>query len=296
MYVYKRTFSDIIISLSSRGLVPFISDKTYLKLYYKKMTGRTLDLENPRYYNEKIQWLKLYDHRPEYNIMVDKFLVKEFASNKIGYHHIIPTLGVWNHFDEIEFDKLPNSFVIKCTHDSGSVIIVKEKNNMDKKAIRNKIEKCLKRNYYRLGREWAYKDIKPRIIIEKLMINGYEDELKDYKIFNFDGKPTLIQVDFDRFKNHHRNLYTPEWEYINGTICYPSDKNKIIEKPKELSEMLYLASKLSKGYPHIRTDFYIVNGHIFFGELTLYHGSGVEKISPEELEIKMGNEIILTRN
>lgn len=291
----KADFSctDIIVALGSRGLLPFISDEAYLKAYYQKRTGRTLDFSNLRYFNDKIQWIKLFDRRPEYVSMVDKYCAKEFVSSKIGQEYIIPTLGVWDHFNEIEFNKLPESFVLKCTHDSDSIIIVHDKRNFDRKAAEKKMKKCLKRNYYIPGREWAYKEVKPRIIAEKLLRNDSGEDLKDYKVFNFNGEPMLIQVDFDRFTNHRRNLYTTNWDYINGYICYPTDPEKIIKRPEKLDKMLELARTLSKGYPHIRTDFYVANGQLYFGELTLYHGSGTEKIYPEELELKMGEAIDL---
>ena len=196
---------------------------------------------------------------------------------------------------EINFEKLPKKFVIKCTHDSGSTIVCKDKDKFDIKKAKKKINKALKFNYYYSGREWPYKNIKPRIIIEKYMVDESETELKDYKIFNFNGVSKIIQVDFGRFKEHKRNLYDTNWNYIKElSIQYPTDPNTIIKRPENLEKMIELAQRLSQGIPHIRTDFYSINGKIYFGELTFYHGSGYEKFNPETWNKKLGDWIDLS--
>lgn len=274
--------------LSSRGYYNYMSDEAYLKKAYKVITGKDLDLINPKTFNEKIQWLKLYDHNPIYPKLIDKYRVKQYVSEKIGEQYVIPTLGVWKHFDEIDFNKLPNKFVLKCTHDSGGVAIIKDKNNCNIQKVKKKLEKRLKRNYFYSGREWGYKDIVPQIIAEMYLEDEKQSAPDDYKIFNFNGEPKMIQVDFDRFVNHRRNLYDLNWNYIDASIKYPNDPNTIIEKPKYLETMIQLARELSAGFPHVRTDFYIVKDRIYFGELTFWHGSGHEKFKPEKLEIIMG--------
>jgi hypothetical protein len=271
----------------------FSTDETYLKLVYFFALKRRLYLEKPVTYTEKIQWLKLYDRRPEYTKMVDKYEAKSYVANLIGDKYIIPTLGVWNNFSDIDFGSLPNQFVLKTTHDSGGVVICSDKSSFDLKKARKKINKSLKKDFYLLTREYPYKNIKPRIIAEKYMVDETGDELKDYKIFNFDGKPKLIQVDFGRFTKHKRNLYSINWNFIDATIQYPNDPNYKIEKPKELDKMLELARTLSQNIPHVRTDFYSIADRIYFGELTFYHGSGYERFTPESLNVELGECLVL---
>ena len=295
----KRFFSEpwaIIRPILRTPVADFLNDEQYVKASYYANFGKRLDLNNPVTYNQKLMWRKLYDQNPIYSTMVDKYAVREYVSEIIGEQYLIPLLGVWNSFDEIDFNKLPNQFVLKCNHDSGGVYICNDKTKLDGKMKRKLcafFNNHMKVDYYKKGREWAYKSIKRKIIAEKYMTDESGEELKDYKIFSFDGKPFLIQVDYDRFIKHKRNLYTTNWEYINGTIKYPTDPNHIIPKPENLDEMLELSSKLSKGFMHIRTDFYNINGKIYFGELTLYHGGGREKFTPESLGIEMGRHMKL---
>lgn len=253
----------------------FIPDKYYLKKWYKFKTGKELNLKNPQSFNEKLQWLKLYDRNPNYSKMVDKYEVRQYIKEKIGEEHLIPLVGgPWKNFEDIDFTKLPDQFVLKCTHDSGSVEICKNKKEFDIEKVRKKFNYTLKRNYYYYGREWPYKNVKPRIIAEKYLLDDSGIEPKDYKIFNFNGEPHIIQVDLDRFVNHRHNYYTTKWEFLDMYIDDPNDPNVIIECPPELDELLRLARQLSKGIPHLRTDFYIMKGKILFGELTFYHAGG----------------------
>lgn len=286
--VKKNLVQRMIGRMSVYGLFDHIPDKQYLKLMYWARTGRKLNLENPKTFNEKLQWMKLYYHRPEYSMMVDKYEVKKYVAGLIGEEYIIPTIGVWDHFDDIDFDTLPDQFVLKCTHDSGGLVICTDKKHLDMENAKRKIEKSLASNYFFHGREWPYKNVKPRIIAEKYMTDESGVELKDYKVFNFDGVPKIIQVDYDRFIGHKRNLYTTDWEYINAEIEFPTDADHIIEKPQKLEEMLMLARKLSAGMPHVRTDFYSIKDRLYFGELTFCHGSGFEHFVPDSFETEMG--------
>jgi len=270
-----------------------VSDEYQIRHQYKAVTGKKLNLDNPKSFNEKIQWLKLHDRNPLYCTMVDKYEVKNYVAGIIGEEYIIPTLGVWDTFDEIDFDSLPQQFVLKCTHDSGGIVIVKDKATMNLASAREKIEKSLKNNYYYVGREWPYKDVKPRIIAEKYMSDSSESGIDDYKIFNFDGEPAFIEVDYDRFVDHKRNLYSIDWEYINASIQFPNDAKHQISKPVVLEEMLDVARKLSNGFVHMRTDFYCIDDHVYFGEITLFHGSGFEKFTPEEFGVTMGEYLKL---
>ena len=281
--------------LAKLGIYNHLSDEEFIRLKCKRMTAKDLQLAKPPTFNEKIQWLKLYDRRDEYSVFVDKYAVKDYVKNKIGEEYVIPTLGVWDNFDEIDFGSLPDAFVLKTTHDSGGIYICKDKKNLDKKKARTIINNSLTRDYYRtIGREYPYKTVPRRIIAEEYKVDESGTELKDYKVFTFWGEPKMIQVDYDRFCGHKRNLYTPDWEYIDATIEFPTDKRHIVDRPQCLDELLYLSHCLSEGYPHIRCDFYIVGDKIFFGELTLHHGSGFEIFTPTEFGYEVGNWLDLT--
>lgn len=273
-----------------------VTDKLFIQCSYKWKMRKKLNLENPKSFNEKIQWLKLYDRNPIYTNLVDKYEVRKYIAKEIGEEYLIPLIGVWDKFDEIDFTKLPQQFVLKCTHDSGGIVICKNKDNFDIKAAKKKLNKSLKRNYYYYSREWQYKNVKPRIICEKYMVDETGTGLKDYKIFCFSGIPKIIQVDYNRFIDHKRNIYDVEWNYIPASIQYPTDSNIEIKKPKNLETMLKLAKVLSRNHPHIRIDLYSVSEKIYFGEITFHHGSGYEKFEPESLEMQMGEWIVLPHN
>ena len=270
-----------------------LSDEKFVRWEYFFQVGRFPNLDNPKTFNEKLQWLKLNNIHPEYTKLVDKYLAKQYVEQQIGSGYIIPTLGVWNDFTEIDFSKLPNQFVLKTTHDSGGVAIVKDKSTVDMRKIRRRIERSLRHNYYYDNREYPYKDVKPRIIAEKYMVDESGTELKDYKIFCFSGVPKIIQVDYDRFVKHKRNLYDTEWNRLPFTLKFPTNWNREFNKPKNLDKMLEIAAKLSVGYPHLRVDLYNINGNIYFGELTFFHGSGHEKFTPDEWNLKLGDWINL---
>lgn len=282
----------ILIFILSR-YCHWIDDKTYLCIMYFIYFGKLLHLNSPRTFNEKLQWLKLYDRHPEYTQMVDKATVKEYVASIIGEKYIIPTLGVWENFDDIDFENIPSSFVLKCTHDSGGVVICENKNLFDVEKARSKLLKSMK-NYYYVGREYPYKDIKPRIIAEKYMVDESHIELKDYKIHLFHGIPNFIQVDFDRFTSHHRNLYTIDWKPLGKAIKYPAVYEREIDKPIVLDEMLELAMKLAFNIPYVRADFYCIGNKVYFGELTFYHGSGFETFSPKSFDEELGALIKLS--
>lgn len=274
--------------LSGQGFYDNMDDEAYLKRKYKACMGKEIHLDSPQTFNEKLQWLKLHDRKPEYTTMVDKYAVKMYVADIIGEKYIIPTLGVWNHFDEIDFDKLPNQFVLKCTHDSGGIVICKDKNKLDLKSAKKKIEKSLKQNYYWSGREWPYKDVKPRIIAEEYMIDESGYELKDYKFFCFNGEPKMMFIATDRGSDTKFDFYDMEFNHLPFTNGHPN-ANKQIKKPKNYSTMLALSAKLSFGIPHVRVDFYNINGKIYFGELTFFHWSGLVPFEPEEWDYKLGS-------
>lgn len=268
-----------------------VPDELFIKMQYFFMTGKALKSKKPRTFNEKIQWIKLNDRNEQYTELVDKFEVKKYVSKLIGEDYVIPTIGIWEHPDEINWKLLPDSFVLKCTHDSGGVVICSDKNKLDKRKVMTFLETRLKRNFYWHGREWAYKNVKPRIIAEPYLTDESGSELKDYKVFCFNGEPKLIQVDFGRYIDHHRNIYDTEWKYQNVSIKYPTLPDRKIVKPIILDNMLKKAKILSKGFYHARVDFYVIGEKLLFGEITLYHGNGCEKITPEAFSYAMGDWI-----
>ncbi|MDE6568598.1 MAG: glycosyl transferase [Lachnospiraceae bacterium] len=268
-------------------------DIEFLKKKFEQRTGYKLNIDNPTTFNEKLQWLKIYNHNPEYTQMVDKYAVKEYLKEKIGEEYIIPTLGVYDNFDEINFSELPKQFVLKCTHDSGSVVIVDDAEKLDKKAVKERLNRALSINYFWAGREWPYKNVRPQIIAEKYLCDSSGTELKDYKFFCFNGSVKLIQVDFDRFVEHKRNVYNRQWEYIPLVIEFPTEPERIIRKPICFDEMIEIAEKLSIGIPHVRIDFYVIEDKPIVGEMTFYHGSGLEKIIPIEWDKILGDWIEL---
>lgn len=284
-----RLFLLYIMKFRVFRLVP---DALYLKLKYRLAMGKKLDLVNPKSFNEKLQWLKLYDRNQHYTRLVDKYEVREYISKTIGDEYLIPLLGVYDSFDEINFDNLPNQFVLKCTHDSGGLIICKDKSNFDKKAAEKRINKYLRTNYYWSKREWPYKNISPKIICEKFMVDKSESELKDYKFFCFNGEPKAMFVASDRGVDTRFDFFDLDFNHLPFEQHYKNAKKKI-NRPINFEKMIKLAKVLSKEIPHVRIDFYDVNGKIFFGELTFYHFSGFEKFEPDKYDEVFGSWISL---
>ena len=281
--------------IAMRGRLRFINDELYLKLIYRYTMGKKLDLDNPISYNEKLQWLKLHDRKPLYTMLADKYAVKEYMKNLIGEEHIIPTLGVWDSFDEIDFDKLPDKFVLKCTHDSGGVVICNNKSSFDVEAARKKINKALRRNYYWARREWPYKDITPRIIAEKFMEDEKSDDLMDYKFFCFDGKAQAMFVALDRNNESEEtkfNFYDMDFNFLPIINGHPNSAGDV-KKPENFDKMRMIAEKVSVDIPHVRVDLYDINGQIYFGEMTFFHWSGMVPFEPEEWDEKFGSWITL---
>lgn len=287
----KRIWQFLVL----RNIV-HISDKRYLKMKYKYMFGKDLDLKNPKTFNEKLQWLKLYDRNPEYTKLVDKYEVKKYVSQIIGEKYIIPTLGIYNSFDEIDFDKLPNQFVMKCTHDSGSTIICKDKKTFNIAEAKEKINKFLKTNYYLSGREWPYKNVKPRILIEKYMENTDGTSIYDYKFYCFNGKTDYVMLCTERETGNPKFFFLDK----NGILMEDFTKdgkrygeNLKVKNIDNLGEMLKIAEKLSQGIKFLRVDLYNVNGNIYFSEFTFYPSSGfdlnrleiTDKVFSEKLKI-----------
>jgi len=261
---------------------------------YRRLLGKSLNIDTPKTYNEKLQWLKLYDKRPVYTQISDKYEVRKYIDETIGSEYLVPLLGVWDNFEDIDFDSLPNKFVLKCTHDSGGVIICKNKNDLDIKSAKEKLEKSLKVNYYYHGREWSYKNVRPRIICEQYMGDGINTSLIDYKFFCFDGDPKAMFIATDRGVDTRFDFYDMEFNHIPVKQHY-NNSSKEIAKPQNFDVMASLASKLSKGVPHVRVDFYEIQGKVFVGELTLYHFSGFKAFEPEEYDYTFGEWLNLPK-
>lgn len=272
-----------------------LSDKTYLKLRYFASFKKRLNLDNPKTFNEKLQWLKLYDRNPIYTNMVDKYEVKKYIAEKIGEEYIIPTIGIYNSWDEIDFEKLPEQFVIKCTHDSGSVIICKNKSEFNKKTAKRKIEKALKKNFFVNGREWPYKNVKPRIIIEDNICPKNCNNIEDFKLQTFNGKVAYSFVCTDRDTEVKFTFFDKEKNFINVTQCEAKNDPENAKLPKNYDEMVELAEKIVKDIPEARVDFYNVNDKVYFGELTFFDTSGFGKFEPEEWDYKFGKMLDLSR-
>ena len=270
-----------------------IPDKIYLKMLYWLRLWKRLNLEKPQTFSEKIQWLKIHDRNSAYSKMCDKYLVKEYVANIIWKNYIIPTLWIRNNPDEIEWDTLPNKFVLKCTHDSGSIIICENIDDFDRNKAMEKLRKSIKRKSFYQWREFAYKKIVPRIIAEEYMVDESGVELKDYKVFCFGGEPKIIQVDYGRFSNHKRNIYDLNRNFLPFEILFPSDESHKIKKPKCLTEMLNLAKKLSDGIPFVRVDFYVINEQIYFWETTFYPWNWMEEFTPIERDFELWERINL---
>lgn len=278
-----------------RKLSPFISnDELYLRMKYYLCTRRVLNLSNPQTFNEKIQWLKLYGSKPEYTRMVDKYEAKEYVRSIIGNEHIIPTLGVWNSWDEIDFSKLPDKFVMKTTHDSGSVAVCKDKTEKTLRQAKKKICKSLKKNYFYETREYPYKDVKPRIIAEQYMTEESGKGLKDYKFFCFNGEPKMLFVATDRPFDTRFDFFDMNFNHLNIQQGHPN-ASKRIDCPKGFEEMKRLAKILSKDICQVRVDFYDIDGKIYFGEMTFSHFGGNTLFEPDKWDSIMGSWITLPK-
>lgn len=287
----------LIGALNRRGFFKIMKDEAFLRMIYKANFNYELNLENPETFNQKLQWLKLYDRKPIYTTMVDKVAVKEFVANKIGKEYIIPTLGIWDKFEDIDFDTLPNQFVLKCTHDSGGLIICKDKRILDINTVRKKINRCLSRNYFFQNREWPYKDVKPRILAEQYMEDSNSaDSLNVYKIMTFNGEPKIIQtIQNDKKENETIDYFDCKWNLLELRQNFPNS-DKPLNKPKNLEKMLELAKKMCKGFAFLRVDFYEVNGNLYFSEYTFFSDSGLAKFTPDKWDRMLGEWIVLPKN
>lgn len=274
-------------------LSPLISDKLYLKMLFPLKAGYQLNIENPQTFNEKLQWLKLNYRKPELTRMVDKYEAKRFAAEIIGEEYIVKNYGVWDSFDDIDFDSLPNQFVLKTTHDQGGVVICKEKSKFDFANAKTKLTKHLKLKHYYLTREWPYKNVKPRILAEELLVETKIGDIWDYKFYCFNGVPKIMLIATDRSKGDVRFDYFDMDFNIIDLQQGGKRSDRIFEKPENFDLMVSLASQLSVGLPHVRVDFYNINGKVLFGEMTFFDSGGMAEFEPEEWDFTFGSWIDL---
>ena len=288
-----KTPKKMIIPLADNGVLNWIPDEAYLRLAFYCQMGKPLDLNKPKTFSEKLQWLKLHDRKELYHTLVDKYEVKEYVASIIGPEYIVPTLGVWNDPDEIKIEELPDQFVLKCTHDSGSVVICRDKSTFDKKEAMQRLKKHANKSIFWFGREWPYKGIKPRIIAEEYL-GGGDKGLNDYKVLCFHGIPKLIEVHEGRMTaNHTQDFYTTKWERTEIAQENEPRSDNPINPPDQLELILDLSSRLAKDFIHIRIDWYIANNKLYFGEITFYDGSGFCAFTNERFDVEIGNWIHL---
>lgn len=288
-----------IFLLNSWGFFRFISDDKWVCFAYRVKMGKKLNLDNPQSFNEKLQWLKIYDRKPLYTQLADKYRVREYIAETIGEEYLIPVFGVYDRFDDIDFDKLPNQFVIKCNHDSGGLVICRDKSKIDIDAARKKINKSLKNKFYYASREWPYKDIKPKIIIEQYMENENKNGLVDFKFFCFDGKPEFLYVS-EGLEDHSTakiSFVSMDFELMpfHRKDFKPFGSIDEVFKPKNYDKMIELAEKLSQNFPFLRVDLYEINDRIYFSELTFFPCSGTIPFEPEEYDLKIGSYLTLPK-
>lgn len=290
MGIPKYIKSEILSAFS------FVPDKPYLYLMYFLKTRKILNLRSPRRFNEKLQWMKLYDRKKLYTRVVDKYTVREYVSNAIGDEYLIPLLGVWDNANEIDQRKLPDKFVLKCNHDTASVSICKNKDKYDIAKAKEKLNRALRRNFFYNGREWPYKNVVPKVIAESYLEDKEHSDLRDYKFFCFNGEVKFFKIDFGRLTEHHANYYDPNGNILPfGEKFFPPVPEADIQIPQNLHDVEELAMVLSKEFPFCRVDFYDVNGKIYFGEITLFPTSGFEVYIPDEWDYKIGEYLTLPK-
>ena len=282
---YYRT--RVLIKL---GYYDSLSDEEFLKKVFPKYMGYPLDLENPKTFSEKLQWLKVNYRNPIQTVMVDKHEAKNFIAERVGSQYIIPTLAVWDSVEDIDFDALPNQFVLKSTHDSGGIVICKDKSSLDFEAAKAKLSVSLKRDYSKIAREWAYQNVPRRIIAEEYISELGKDDLLDYKMYSFHGEPKLTVVCSNRFSKigTRMNFYDINWKPMGIHFGHYPPLPTEFPKPATYEEMKRLTAELSKDSPFLRVDFYEIKGRLFIGELTFFPGAGFEKFRPMSKDYELG--------
>jgi len=294
----KYLFCDSIV----KNFLRFLPDKLYISLRYRCQMGYWVNWKHPKTFTEKLQWLKVYNHRQEYTMMVDKYAVKQYVADRIGWQHIIPTLGVWDKAEDINWDTLPKQFVLKTTHGGGSggVVLCKDKMTFDKNVAIVKLNKSMSSDIYSALREWPYKNVKRQVIAEKFMIpndklNDPTYDLTDYKFFCFNGVPKFCQVIRDRHTCESIDFYDMAWNHLGFVGLNPVARNGLtpVARPEHFDEMKGICKTLSANVPFLRVDLYEINGDVYFGELTFYPASGFGHFTPPEWNKRLGELIQL---
>jgi hypothetical protein len=279
-----------------KGLFSFLPDKPYLQLYYFLKFRKLCNFRNPKTFSEKMQWLKLYNRKARYTVMADKYAVKDYVAERIGREYIIPTLGVWDRFEDIDFHELPEQFVLKCTHDSGGLVICRDKQTLDMEKARTVLTESLHRDYDRIAREWPYKDIPRKIIGEKLMWDDSQRTgLRDYKFYCFDGEPKFLYVSLgmDNHATARMSFLNLDWTFAPFRRRDYLPFEQLPPKPVNYEKMLELARKLSEGEPFLRVDLYEIEGKIYFSELTFTPCGGMMQFHPSQWDKTLGSWIKL---
>ena len=286
----RKAGSHIVWRLNQVGALNRMPDEKYLQMMFYLELGKHLDLENPKSFNEKLQWLKLNDRKDIYTKLVDKYEVKRYIADALGEEYIIPTIGVWDRFEDIDFQQLPEKFVLKCTHDSGGLVICRDKSRLDIEKAKLKLTSSLKKNYYYHGREWPYKNVKPRIIAEPYMADCENEGLTDYKFYCFNGVVRYLYVSkgMENHKTAQIGFLTPEWELAPFGRTDYNMLDELPPKPSFYQEMLKIAEKLSEGMRFARVDLYEISRHVYFSEFTLHPCSGFMPFKPEEYDRILG--------
>lgn len=303
-----KTDGEAFMAAIVQNFFRWLPDKPYLQLLYRFKMGHRLDLKSPKTFTEKIQWLKLYNRKPEYTLMVDKYAVKKYVADIIGEKYIIPTLGVWDKPEDIDWNALPNEFVLKTTHGGGSggVVICKDKKTFDRNKAILTLRDSMNSDIYRSLREWPYKDVKKRVLAEKYMapkdmVNNPIYDLSDYKFFCFNGEPKYCQVIRDRHSKESIDFYDMNWrhqEFVGLNPVTSSGKNLVngvnpVPRPLLLDDMICVCHKLSKNMKFVRIDMYVIDNRIYFGEITFYPASGIGLFNPDKWNEELGNLISL---
>ena len=296
----RRSLSQILLIIISFDYISkFFSDKTYLQIVWYLMFHKALNLKNPQTFNEKLQWLKLYNRRPEYTMMADKYAVRKYIADTIGEEYLIPLIGHWDSPEEINFDALPPQFVLKCNHNSGlGMCICRDKQTLNRDEVKKELALGLKQNYFLLGREYCYKNIKPCIIAEKFISNNNTEGLIDYKVLCFNGKAKVIERHAGRFsEGYTQDFYDVHWNKLSISQEYSHSpvSKEASEKPICLNKMISLSEKLAIDMPHVRIDWYHVNGKLLFGEITFFDGAGWTKFDNPEDDLYLGSLINLPK-
>lgn len=285
------------IFLANRGFFDYMDDEKYLAIRYRCILKRKLNINKPLSFNEKLQWLKIHDRKAVYESMVDKCNAKAFAASRIGENYIIPTYGVWDSFDDINFDALPNSFVVKCTHDSGGIVIVKDKSKINYKKMKSKINTMLEKNFYRFGREWPYKNLHPKIIIEEYLHDAtnpnYSEGLIDYKFYCFNGIPKFLYISYglDNHDTASISFVSLEWERLPFYRLDYKQFSTLPKKPNCFEEMISISKLLAQNTKFLRVDLYEVDNKVYFSEMTFYPCSGFMPFNDYKYDLEIGNYI-----